>query len=185
MEEQQTTAPAATAPRWASAEGALADEELARRLVAGDEACLAEAYRRWSTLVHALARRSLGDAEEAADVTQLVFLGVWRGRRGFRPDRPPTVRTLRPCSHIVPACERARGDGSRPGPPAPERAFPVPHRFLGIRGHHVDRCGPPTGSRHPTPARQVIRSGDPTSAGHIIPSRGPRGRGRRCSARWS
>ncbi len=36
------------------------DEELARGLVAGDEECLAEAYHRWSALVHTLARRSLG-----------------------------------------------------------------------------------------------------------------------------
>ncbi|MDT7845566.1 sigma-70 family RNA polymerase sigma factor [Streptomyces justiciae] len=78
---------AAAASRWVPGEAALADEEVARGLVAGDEACLAEAYRRWSGLVHMLARRSLGDAEEAADVTQQVFLGVWRGRRGFRPDR--------------------------------------------------------------------------------------------------
>ena len=63
------------------------DEELARGLVAGDEDCLAVAYHRWSPLVHALARRSLGDAEEAEDVTQQVFLGVWRGRQGFRPER--------------------------------------------------------------------------------------------------
>ncbi|PWI13469.1 RNA polymerase subunit sigma-24 [Streptomyces sp. Act143] len=87
MNEQQIPAPPAAAPPHAPAEASLAEEELARRLVAGDEACLAEAYRRWSTLVHTLARRSLGDAEEAADVTQQVFLGVWRGRRGFRPDR--------------------------------------------------------------------------------------------------
>ncbi|MFJ6705510.1 MULTISPECIES: sigma-70 family RNA polymerase sigma factor [unclassified Streptomyces] len=63
------------------------DEELARGLVAGDEDCLAAAYRRWSSLVHTLAWRSLGDAREAEDVTQQVFLGVWRGRGGFRPER--------------------------------------------------------------------------------------------------
>ncbi|MFF3330541.1 sigma-70 family RNA polymerase sigma factor [Streptomyces sp. NPDC002888] len=72
---------------WAPAEESLADEELARGLVAGDEACLAAAYRRWAALVHTLARRSLGDAKEAEDVTQQVFLGVWRGRRGYRPER--------------------------------------------------------------------------------------------------
>lgn len=74
---------AATAPTAES----LTDEELARGLVAGDEDCLAAAYHRWSALVHTLAWRSLGDAREAEDVTQLVFLGVWRGRRGFRPER--------------------------------------------------------------------------------------------------
>ncbi|WP_327731731.1 sigma-70 family RNA polymerase sigma factor [Streptomyces sp. NBC_00487] len=64
-----------------------ADEELARGLVAGDDDCLAATYHRWSALVQALARRSLGDAGEAEDVTQQVFLGVWRGRHGYRCER--------------------------------------------------------------------------------------------------
>ncbi|MFE7763185.1 sigma-70 family RNA polymerase sigma factor [Streptomyces sp. NPDC057438] len=64
-----------------------ADEELARGLVAGDDDCLAVAYHRWSALVHALAQRSLGDSGEAEDVTQQVFLGVWRGRHGYRSER--------------------------------------------------------------------------------------------------
>ncbi|MEU6805450.1 sigma-70 family RNA polymerase sigma factor [Streptomyces neyagawaensis] len=64
-----------------------ADDDLARGLAAGDETCLAVAYERWSALVHALARRSLGDTAEAEDVTQQVFLGVWRGRHGYRPER--------------------------------------------------------------------------------------------------
>ncbi|MFI1167517.1 sigma-70 family RNA polymerase sigma factor [Streptomyces sp. NPDC020801] len=82
---------AATAPPWAPVEESPADEELARGLVAGDEACLAAAYRRWSPLVYTLARRSLGDAGEAEDVTQQVFLGVWRGRAGYRPERGPVA----------------------------------------------------------------------------------------------
>ncbi|MEU7059567.1 sigma-70 family RNA polymerase sigma factor [Streptomyces sp. NPDC046197] len=80
---------AAGTPRWAPVGQPPADEELARGLVAGDDACLAAAYHRWGALVHALAWRSLGDAKEAEDVTQQVFLGVWRGRRGYRPDRGP------------------------------------------------------------------------------------------------
>lgn len=63
------------------------DEELASGLIAGDEGCLAAAYHRWATLVHTLAWRSLGDAKEAEDVTQQVFVGVWRGRHGYRPER--------------------------------------------------------------------------------------------------
>ncbi|MFI9646476.1 sigma-70 family RNA polymerase sigma factor [Streptomyces sp. NPDC052040] len=65
----------------------LTDEAVARGLVAGDEACLTAAYRRWSPLVEHMALRSLGDAREAEDVTQQVFLGVWRGRGGYRAER--------------------------------------------------------------------------------------------------
>lgn len=67
--------------------GPLTDEELARGLADGDAACLAVAHRRWSALVHTLAWRALGDAREAEDITQQVFLGVWRGRHGYRPER--------------------------------------------------------------------------------------------------
>ncbi|WP_405558201.1 sigma-70 family RNA polymerase sigma factor [Streptomyces sp. NBC_01171] len=82
--------PSATAaPPVARAGDGCDDEELARGLVAGDEDCLAAVYRRWSSLVYALARRALGNAAEAEDVTQQVFLGVWRGRAGYRPDRGP------------------------------------------------------------------------------------------------
>ncbi|MFG2352318.1 sigma-70 family RNA polymerase sigma factor [Streptomyces sp. NPDC048521] len=85
-----TVPPARTsagAPAWPSAEEPLTDEELGRGLVAGDDACLAAVHRRWSGLVHTLAWRTLGDAKEAEDVTQQVFLGVWRGRAGYRPER--------------------------------------------------------------------------------------------------
>jgi RNA polymerase sigma-70 factor (ECF subfamily) len=81
------TAWAPAAPAWTPVEESAPDEELGRRLAAGDETCLAAVYHRWSALVHTLAGRSLGDAREAEDVTQQVFLGVWRGRAGFRPDR--------------------------------------------------------------------------------------------------
>ncbi|MCX4834750.1 sigma-70 family RNA polymerase sigma factor [Streptomyces sp. NBC_01016] len=63
------------------------DEEIAVELLRGNEAGLEGAYRRWATLVHTLAHRSLGDAREAEDVTQQVFLAAWRGRRNFDPRR--------------------------------------------------------------------------------------------------
>jgi len=52
---------------------------------AGDETALAEAYRQFAPLVHTLALRSLRDNSAADDVTQEVFIRVWRSRSAFDP----------------------------------------------------------------------------------------------------
>ncbi|WP_079036721.1 MULTISPECIES: sigma-70 family RNA polymerase sigma factor [Streptomyces] len=65
------------------------EDELARGLRAADPNAFAAIYDRWGTLVHTMANRSLGDTYEAEDVTQQVFLGAWRGRAGYRPERGP------------------------------------------------------------------------------------------------
>ena len=52
---------------------------------AGDETALAEAYRQFAPLVHTLALRSLRDNSAADDVTQEVFIRVWRSRTAFDP----------------------------------------------------------------------------------------------------
>lgn len=64
----------------------LTDMEVALDFRAGHDEALSEAYRRWSRLVHATALRSTGNAEDAADVTQMVFVNAWRGRETFRPE---------------------------------------------------------------------------------------------------
>jgi RNA polymerase sigma-70 factor (ECF subfamily) len=64
----------------------LTDLEVAHGFRAGQEDSLAEAYRRWSRMVHATAMRSTGNAEDAADITQTVFVNAWRGRETYRPE---------------------------------------------------------------------------------------------------
>lgn len=63
------------------------DGELGQGFADGDEACLNEAYRRWGALIFTVAARRLGDSEEAKDVTQQVFVGAWRGRKSYDPQR--------------------------------------------------------------------------------------------------
>ncbi len=60
-------------------------EELGRRLASGDQDALAECYQRWGALIHSIAMRSVGNPEDAADITQNTFISAWRSREGFDP----------------------------------------------------------------------------------------------------
>ncbi len=55
----------------------------------GEPWALEATYERWSALVYTIALRVLRDGEDAADVTQEVFLSAWRGRDGYRPEQRP------------------------------------------------------------------------------------------------
>ena len=63
-----------------------ADLELTERFVAGDEGAVRDMYERWSSLVYTIAFRSTRNSEDAADVTQSVFVSAWKGRAGFDPN---------------------------------------------------------------------------------------------------
>jgi RNA polymerase sigma factor (sigma-70 family) len=64
------------------------DDDLTASFMAGDEHALAAAYREYAPLVHTLALRALRalrDRSAADDVTQEVFIRVWRSRGTFNP----------------------------------------------------------------------------------------------------
>lgn len=62
-----------------------ADLELAMDFSTGDDVVLARVYQRYGAMVHTVAVRALGDPDEAADITQQVFIAAWQGRARYRP----------------------------------------------------------------------------------------------------
>ncbi len=63
------------------------DEDLVRRIGAGDEAAMQAFVARKLPRILALARRMLGDAAEAEDVAQETFIRVWSHAAGWRARR--------------------------------------------------------------------------------------------------
>ncbi len=61
------------------------DGDLIAAIAAGDQRATNTFVRRHIQRVHALAQRMLHDVHEAEDVTQEVFLRVWREARRWRP----------------------------------------------------------------------------------------------------
>src|SRR6478735_7425984 len=76
--EPPVTLPGSDSPGW--------DDGLTASFLSGDEQALAAAYREFAPLVHTLALRSLSDRSAADDVTQEVFIRVWRSRNTFKPE---------------------------------------------------------------------------------------------------
>lgn len=65
----------------------VSDGQLVTSIARYSEIALAEVYRRHGRAVYGLARRVLQDAAEAEDVTQEVFLRLWRQPDSFDPER--------------------------------------------------------------------------------------------------
>ncbi len=65
---------------------AWSDTELVVAMRAGDADALATLYDRYSSLVFRLALKILTNSEEAADLTQDVFLNLWQSL-AYQPDR--------------------------------------------------------------------------------------------------
>ncbi|HEX6417838.1 MAG TPA: sigma-70 family RNA polymerase sigma factor [Acidimicrobiales bacterium] len=71
----------------AAARGRGVDEDLVAAVADGDHDALAELYRRYGGAVWAVARRVCNDRTLAEDVTQTVFVDLWRRPRRFDPAR--------------------------------------------------------------------------------------------------
>ncbi|MCA2212722.1 RNA polymerase sigma factor SigM [Jidongwangia harbinensis] len=112
------------------------DAELLRAHVDGDPDAFAELVRRHRDRLWAVALRTMGDREEAADAVQDALLSAHRAAARFRGDSLVTTWLHR---IVVNAClDRIRRRQAHPTVPLPDG------------GHHGD--GPPTG---PEPAAPV------------------------------
>ena len=115
---------------------ARADEELLAAHAAGDPLAFAALFRRHKDRLWAVALRTMGDPEEAADALQDALLSAHRAAAGFRGDAQVTTWLHRV---VVNAClDRLRRSKARPTVPLPEhdsahppdRADPLGQREL-------------------------------------------------------
>jgi len=90
----------------------LSDGPLVTSIARGSHDALAEAYSRHGTHVHRVAQGVCGD--RAADVTQDVFLGLWRRPERFDPERGALGAFLRVQAQGR-ALDLLRADGARRG----------------------------------------------------------------------
>ena len=94
------------------------DAELLARHVAGDPDAFGEIVRRHRDRLWAVALRTTGDPEEAADALQDALISAFRAASGFRGDSAVTTWLHRV---VVNAClDRARRRAARPSVPLPE-----------------------------------------------------------------
>ena len=89
------------------------DAELVARLAAGDEAALGPLYDRYGKLVYSLALRVVRDPAAAEEVTQEVFVRLWRNAASFEPARGRAHAWLMRITHNL-ALNEVRRRQSRP-----------------------------------------------------------------------
>jgi len=136
--QERPGAPLRAVPAPSSAVVPSADGEdvdaLGAAFAAGDEDAIREAYRRWATLVHTVAVRSLGSVADAEEVTQQVFVDAWRSRHRFDPTRARLPAWLLGIArHAVADAHERRARDRRladAAPVAPETASPADDRVV-------------------------------------------------------
>ena len=116
----------------------MTDAELLQAHAEGDPDAFGELVRRHRDRLWAVALRTLGDREEAADALQDALLSAFRAGRGaaFRGDAAPTTWLHR---IVVNAClDRVRRRAARPADPLPEHDVPARGDAVGSRLTGID-----------------------------------------------
>lgn len=89
-----------------------AEQELMRRLLAGDEDAVRTLYRRFSRPVYGMGLRILGSRESAEELTQDVFVAAWRKAGRYDPARGRLSTWLMTIAHNM-AVDRLRRETGR------------------------------------------------------------------------
>lgn len=70
------------------------DAEVAEGIAAGSPEALRISFERWGALIYTIAIRALGDAHDAEEITQQVFVAAWSSRHSLRPGPEALPRWL-------------------------------------------------------------------------------------------
>ena len=112
------------------------DKHILARARRGELDAFEELVRRYEKRVYVIALRSSGNPEDAADITQEVFLRAWRSIENFRGDSGFSTWLFRITMNICVDHARHRQDHSCVSPPfswldgAGGRMFPLCSKIL-------------------------------------------------------
>lgn len=123
---------------WVDSGDAVRDDKaLLAAHVAGDEDAFGELVRRHRDRMWAVALRTTGDPEDAADALQDAFISAFRNAAAFRGEAAVTTWLHRV---VVNAClDRMRRRKARPTVPFPEEDGETGHRGIADPRDHLDR----------------------------------------------
>ncbi len=89
-----------------------AEQDLMRRVIAGDEDAVRTLYRRFARPVYGMGLRILGNPESAEELTQDVFMAAWRKAGRYDPTRGRLSTWLMTIAHNL-AVDRLRRESGR------------------------------------------------------------------------
>lgn len=103
-------------------------EQLVEACRRGDAAAFDQLVRSTHRSVYTLVARIVGDPDEAADVTQEVYVRVWRGLRRFRGDARFSTWLYRVAANAALSHVKRRRDAAAPVAPSDLPELPVGDR---------------------------------------------------------